>query len=148
MKPFWRYVLKCRFNYHLSVVKPTDQEMTGIAKVVCYRGPHAIPGKQQGQEAGGVRERHGQESLLWLLWEGRAGWARLRLAGLGNVSGLWGIEQVVSMSGMWRWDGQGREILPPGAEPDSRGDSEYDPELTSLHVRGLLIEDLFAASRD
>ena len=151
MRPFWQYVLNCRFNYRLSVVKPTDQEMTGIAKVVCYRGPHATPGhtgKQQGQEAGGVREWHGQESWLWLPWEGRAGWACLGLAGLGNVSGLWGIEQVVSMSGMWRWDGQGREILLPGAEPDSRGDSEYDPELTSLHVRGLLIEDLFATSRN
>lgn len=76
MRPFGGNILKCRFNYHLSVVKPTDQEMTAIAKAVCYRGPHAIlghTGKQQGQETGGVRERHGQESLLWLPWEGRAG---------------------------------------------------------------------------
>ena len=76
MRPFGGYVLKCRFNYLLSVMKPTDQEMTAIEKVVCHRGPHAIQdltGKQQGQEAGGVRESHGQESLLWLPWEGRAG---------------------------------------------------------------------------
>ena len=99
-------------------MKPTDQEMTAIEKVVCHRGPHAIQdltGKQQGQEAGGVRESHGQESLLWLPWEGRAGWARLGLAGLGNVSGLWGIEEVVSTSGMWRCNGQGRDVLLPGA---------------------------------
>lgn len=41
MRAFGGYVLKCRFNYLLSVVKPTGQEMTAMEKMVCYRGPHA-----------------------------------------------------------------------------------------------------------
>lgn len=95
MRPFGGNILKCRFNYHLSVVKPTDQEMTAIIKAVCYRGPHAIlghTGKQQGQETGGGGKGMGRSLYCGFL--GKAGQGDMfRLAGLGNVSGASGAEE-------------------------------------------------------
>ena len=110
--------IKCRFNYFSGTVRPTDQEIIAVEKIVCYsqfpRGgtQHGVvEGKHQGQSAEREREREGK---MWIrvFIAVSAGWYRQgRIAGLGaahlnHFSQFWGIEAApsgqVPGSGMMR----------------------------------------------
>lgn len=74
------------FCFYSGIVRPINQEMTAIAKIICYSqfprrgdmpchtGPHGEAARVT-QEAEGARGRRGQESLLWFQQEamGEAG---------------------------------------------------------------------------
>ena len=62
--------IKCRFNYFSGTVRPTDQEIIAVEKIVCCsqfpRGgtQHGmVEGKHQGQSAEREREREGK---MWI----------------------------------------------------------------------------------
>lgn len=95
-----------------------------------------------GQEAEGVKGKHGQEPLLWFPWNGtgEAGWAELRLSSVNNFSGLWVIQAVPTcvVPGPWVNRAEGRR---PGIwNPDIGGGWGV------LHLRHALVSKLCAIS--
>lgn len=89
-----------RFHYSLSIVRPTDQEMTATGKIVYYlqiSGRENVPhhaGHMQGQSRDrGEREKLWRTAFLWFPWEGmgKVGLVGLVLANLNNSSRLWDI---------------------------------------------------------
>lgn len=69
-------------------MRPADQEMVGIGKVVHYSPRRRGRFKPWGQSGG--QERKHEQGLLWFLPRSKARQAGSGLARLNNFSGLWG----------------------------------------------------------
>lgn len=91
MPASYKAILKRRLYYYSHMMRPTDQEMTAIEKILVVhysqspgRGiHHPMEGTwgstRAGHKAGGSRERCGQEHLLWFPQEemGKTGYTAL-----------------------------------------------------------------------
>lgn len=155
------HILFCNVGVNYSaVVKPADQEMTTIEKILCYsqvpRGMscHTMQGHKGstrvGQKAERVRGKCEQGSSLWFSWEvtGKARSAGSVLASLNNPSRLWGYTgcsscllsgpEAIVTRGKWPWVWQ----------PHWGGCGDVGFGLVSFHMKGVLKGKSFTISRN
>lgn len=81
MHKSWSLSCFNKFNYYSGLIRPTDQEITAIEKVICYihrsqereyKSHHGAPHVEvlESITRQRVRGELGQETLLWFPWEG------------------------------------------------------------------------------